>query len=387
MGFVDWARNTFGGGNKTAYLKECYYVAATEVYYKDLAIETCVDLIAKSLAKCEIQTFEKGKSVRKNNYYLFNVQPNQNQNATEFLHKAISKYIYETECLIVMRDEQLYIADSFNSKEFTLKPNLYMNVTSGDFTFKEVFKEHEVFHFKLSDKNILATINSLYESYGKLLASAMNYYRRKNNKRILVKGDFLRAQDDDTQKEVDALFEEQMKNWFDPEKEATVFQLQDGLEFDDMSDSQSGSQNVTDSKDIRAVIEDIINFVAMRFNIPRGLLKGDLADIEKQVDAFIAFTLAPIAEIFADEFNRKMYTKEQYLQRTYLKIDTSKVKIVDINQLATAIDKLFAVGGVTINDILEMLGREPIADEYADERYVTKNYQKAGTAVSPEGGE
>ncbi len=62
-----------------------------------------------------------------------------------------------------------------------------------------------------------------------------------------------------------------------------------------------------------------------------------------------------------------MYKKEEYLKRTYLKIDTTKIKIVDITKLSTAMDKLFAIGGLTINDVIMMLGKEPIDEEWATE--------------------
>lgn len=203
--------------------------------------------------------------------------------------------------------------------------------------------------------------------------------------RILIKGDFLKPQDDDTQQLINELFEKQLSDWFNADKPGVGFQLQKGYEFEDMSDSKSGvSQNST-SRDIADLVNDVFNYVAMAFHIPRGLLKGDIADIEKQMDAFLLFCIKPIAELIQDEFNRKMYTKKEYLERTYLKVDTNNLKVVDITQLATAADKLFAIGGFSINDILIMLGKEQINEEYANQRYVTKNYQEANSLKGGEG--
>ncbi len=72
-----------------------------------------------------------------------------------------------------------------------------------------------------------------------------------------------------------------------------------------------------------------------------------------------------------------MYSKEEYIERTYLKIDTTKIKVVDITKLATALDKLFAIGGLSINDILIILGREPIEEEWANKRFVTKELSRS----------
>ncbi|HDR4529790.1 MULTISPECIES: phage portal protein [Bacillus cereus group] len=384
MGLRDWVRGFFGS-KKTLTLDSCFYELGVDYFYKKLAVESCIDLIANALTRCEFQTFEKGKEKRGENHYLLNVQPNQNQNASEFMHSLVNHLIMENECVVIMQNEQLYIADSFHVNKFALKENIYNDVTVGELTFEKSFNESEVFHFKLNDCNIMQIIDGMYSSFGKLLASSIDYYKRKNNKRLLIKGDFLRPQDPETQAAIDEMFEVQLKNWFNPDKVGSAFQLQDGYVLEDMSDdSKNGVANNSTSRDISDLINDIFNYVAVAFHVPIGILKGDVADIEKQLDSFLAFCINPIAELIQDEFNRKMYSKKEYIDRTYLKIDTTKIKVVDITKLATALDKLFAIGGLSINDILIILGREPIEEEWANKRFVTKNYQEAD---SLEGGE
>lgn len=385
MGFIDWARTVFLGKNEVS-LKDCVSVELqAEVVYKQMAIEICIDLIAKALARCEFKTYQEGKAFRGNNYYLMNVEPNQNQNATEFWYKAFHKYLFEGECLIIMVDEKFLLADSFTAKEWALYPNTYSNVTVKEFTFDKNFTESEVFHFKLTDKNMRRVIDSLYSSYGKLLAATMNAFKRKNNKRWFMNGDFLRPQDDETQDEIDTMIQDQLKDWFNADKEAVVFQRQKGYEMEDASDAKNGVK--ADSSDIRNMIDDIFNFVAMGFHVPRTLMKGDIAEIEANIDSFIMFGLNPIAEIFSDEINRKVYKRDAYIKRSYMQIDTSKIKLLDIIKLAPALDKMFAIGGYSINDILEEIGRNPIDEDWANERYITKNYERASIKSSGEGGE
>lgn len=384
MGFLDWAKEFFLD-DRTQVAKQYFYNAAVETYYKEFAISICIDLIANTLSKCEFQTFKNGQSVRGENYYLMNVQPNQNQNATEFIYDFVSKFFYDNEVLLVMLNDQLYLADSFEVTEFALYENIYKSIYIKEYKLERTFRESEVIHLKLRDKRIIDAIDSLYASYGKLLSSAMNYYRRKNNKRYLMKMDHIRAQDEETQEELDALIEAQLKNWFDPSKEGVAFQLQDGMELEDMSDAKDGKES--NSRDISNIVHDVFDFVSMAFHVPKSLLKGDLADIEKQVDSFIMFAISPLAELVSDEFNRKIYSKQDILNRTYLKVDTSKIKLIDLTQLATALDKLFSIGGITINGVLERLGENPIDEDYANERFVTKNYQKASMNDAIKGGE
>lgn len=384
MGLIDWMRGFFGD-KKTVTLDSCFYDLGIDYFYKKLAIESCVDLIANALTRCEFQTFDKGKEIRSENYYLLNVQPNQNQNAAQFMHSLVNHLIMNNECLVIMQNERLYVADDFHVIEFALKENLYDNVMVGEFTFDKTFNESEVFHFKLNDRNIMQVIDNMYNSFGKLLASSIDYYKRKNNMRLLIKGDFLRSQGDITQEDINTMFEEQLKNWFNADKVGSAFQLQKGYEFEDMSDSKSGVANNSTSRDISELINDTFQYIATALHVPIGILKGDVADVEKQMDSFLAFCIQPIAKLIQDEFNRKMYTKEEYLKRTYLKVETTKIKVVDISKLATSMDKLFAIGGLSINDILITLGREPIEEEWANKRYVTKNYQQADNLEGGEG--
>ncbi|MGM9925175.1 MAG: phage portal protein [Bacillus sp. (in: firmicutes)] len=372
MRLWEWVKNFLGGSE----LKDCsHYDLAVEYHFKKLAVETCIDIIANAITKCEFQTFEKGVETRKDNFYLFNVSPNQNQNASEFIHSLVHKMLSDNECLVIMQDKQLYVVDDYDAQEYVLKENYYKNVRVGDFTFDKIFYEDEVFRFKLNNNNIMKVIDDLYNSYGKLLSSAINIYKRSNAKRYLLKGKYLKNHDPKKQEEADKLFNQQFKTWIEADKAGAFLHLGDNLDLSDFSGSGKSGNATLNSRDIRSIVNDIIEFVAMAFHVPHGLIKGDLADIEKQVDGFIMFGIQPIAKLINSEFNRKMYSKEDYLNRTYLKIDTSMIKLLDLVSIATAADKFFAVGVNNINDNLKMLGREPINEDWANERYVTKNYQ------------
>jgi hypothetical protein len=63
---------------------------------------------------------------------------------------------------------------------------------------------------------------------------------------------------------------------------------------EDMSGSGKNGQPAQNSRDIRAFVDDIFDFTATAFHIPRGLLKGDLADVEKQTDNFLMFRINPL---------------------------------------------------------------------------------------------
>jgi Phage portal protein. len=120
---------------------------AGEVFYKELAIEACINLIANTVARSEFITYEKGKETRKNNYYLFNVEPNQNKSSSKFWRDVVYKLVYENECLIIQQGGMFYVADSFVSLKYAFKENIYKNIVIENYELKDILLESGVFHF------------------------------------------------------------------------------------------------------------------------------------------------------------------------------------------------------------------------------------------------
>lgn len=377
MGFRRWLVGLLLPRNKSFTLKDGFYFdLSVKPYFKKLAIDTCVNLIANSLVRANFRTYEKGEEVKRDSHYLFNVQPNVNQNAGEFMKELVSKMVYENECLVIMQDDQLFIADDWTVDEYALKENVYKNVVIKDYELKKIFMESDVFHFKLNNERVTDIIDGLYTDYGKLIASGIGFFTRNNAMRALINEDALRAQTDEEQAAIDDLFNVQFKNFFDAEGGA-ILPIQSGLEFREVFENGSGKRAGQDSRDVRALVDDIFDFTAAAFLIPKGLIKGDLAEVEKQTDNYLMFGLMPIAEIIQDEINRKYYSKKEFLERTYLKIDTSMIKIVDITQVANALDKLLSSGTHSVNENRVYVDKEPIKEEWADRHYITKNYAEA----------
>ncbi|WLR44473.1 phage portal protein (plasmid) [Bacillus carboniphilus] len=346
-----------------------YLDLTVEYHVKKLAIQTSVNLIANALIRSQFRTFEKGKETKGNMHYLFNVEPNQNQNAGEFIHEFVSKLVYDNQCLVIMEKEQLYVADSFDVKEYAFFENTYKNIVVNDYKLLKTYSESDVLYFKLNNERIRSVIDDFYGSYGKLLSASMNYYKRSNALRVKLEMDGVFSQTNDDQEDREEMFYGQLKQFLEAEGSA-VLPLQDGIKTEEFTFSSNG-QN---SRDIKAIVDDILDVVSMAFHIPKGLLKGDVAEVEEQTDNFVMFCVAPIAEIIQSEINRKMYTKKQYLERTYMKVDTRWIKYVDPAKIATALDKFVASGTYSINENRNLIGDEPLSDEWAESHHLTKNY-------------
>lgn len=370
MGLRSWVSKLFRSDDGNINISDfgCY---DSQMVYLQIAIETAVNLIANALSRAEFQTFEKAKRVKKENYYLFNVAPNANQDKYKFLHKLIRTMIYENEALVVMLDRQLYVADGFQRKEYAIKENIYTDVRIDNLRLERKFYESEVFHFQLFSENICALVNSLYSNYGKLIEYSKNTYKRSNARRGTLEIPTSYPQTPEARTHLEKLMNEQMKNFFAAEKGA-VLPLTNGIKYDDLTNQTY--KNGSDSRDIRSLIDDVFDFVAMAFQIPPQLLKGNVSDDATTQNLLMFKCLKPFAGLIETEINRKMYDKSSFLDRTYLHIETNLLKVSDLKDLSNALDVLMRIGANTLDDTLEALGREPIGGEKGEMRLLTLNY-------------
>lgn len=340
-----------------------------EIFYKEYALQACISIAANALVMSEFLTFEKGLEVKKNNYYSFNIEPNKNQNATEFWHECISKLFYKNEVLIIQKDGEYFIADSFNVDKYVFYEDIYKDVVVREYSLKETFKESDVLYFKLNNTNIKKIIDGLYLNYGKLLSKSIHNYNSSSGKKGILKIKTMFAQKADSQEKINDLMETKFKKYF--EKDNAVLPLQEGLDFEESKNTGISK----DTRDIKNLVNDIIDFVCASLHVPAGLVKGDVVDVEAQTDNFITFCVNPLAKLITSEVNRKVYKKNDFIQGSYLRVDTQKIKSTDLQKLSSSADLLFRIGVNSINDNLKMLGREPINEDWAMDHYVTKNYQ------------
>ena len=155
--------------------------------------------------------------------------------------------------------------------------------------------------------------------------------------------------------------------------------IEEGLEVvESQADGGVPSSQKKDTRDISNLFDDTMNMVADAFGIPRGLLKGDVADIEGMTENFITFCINPLANLIEDEANRKLFGQYRMAQGSKLKVMTDLIKTYDATKLAAASEALFRIRTINANDVRRWLKLEPIKEPWADEYAMTKNYSVVG---------
>lgn len=376
MGFIEWFVDLFGRFKRKEDGVELNIQCGElleKVTIKNLAINSAINLIGNSIALSEFNTYKKGQFKKENDYYALNVQPNQNYSATSFWKKFVYKLVYDNECLIIKSDDSFYIADSFVKNKMTFKESIYKNIVIDDFSIRESYTESQVLYFKLNQNKIRSIIDGLYEDYGKLIEYSKTSYKKNNAKRGILNIPTNYPQTDKASENLSKLLDEKIQKFYNAENGA-VLPLTNGITYEDLS--SESYKNATDSRDIRNLIDDIFDFVSIGFNIPPALLKGTAEDLENTVDRYIKFCIEPLCEMIEDECNRKIYSKNDYLNNTYISIDTTKLKITNLTDLATTIDILSRNGVHSIDENRELIGKEPLRTKESEARRMTKNYEQ-----------
>ena len=181
-----WIRSAVGGNSKIEEVT-CRELmdAAQEYQVRQLAFESCVNLIANAIGRCDFRVYFDGKESRGEEHYLWNVEPNVNQNSTAFFHKLVYTLHENNEALIVpvrRRDgrDALAVADDWQLPDPQVtRQNEYKGVQVDNFTFNKTFREDDVIHLRLNHCNIKPVLDGLFQSYSRLIAAAIN--KRKHN--------------------------------------------------------------------------------------------------------------------------------------------------------------------------------------------------------------
>lgn len=359
--------------------------AAQEFQLRDTCFWICANMIANAVGRCEFRTFREGKEVREREYYLWNVEPNVNQNSTAFLHKLVAKLLVDNEVLAISTRQRegydaLVVADSYmTGGSYPSKQNEYTSVQVGDVSYEKTFREREVLHLTLNHVNIKPVLDGLYGSYVRLINAAMRRYVWDKGQHWKVHVSQLASGADDFTQKFSQMIEEQVKAFLDSDGAVLP-------EFDGYAYTNESGKAAVDLSDVQSQMKDIFAFTAKAFQIPAVLVDGSIQGTEDAQGRFLTGCIDPICDQLQEEINRKRYGYDRIQRGDYLRIDTSSIRHFDMFANAANVEKLVGSGVFSINEVLRAAGLPAISEDWADKHYLTKNIATLGAETSVLGG-
>ena len=352
-------------------------------YIYTLAEAHAIDLIAKTIAKCEIQTFEfKGKKIEENRgdlYWILNFQPNYNENGTRFLYKLVTKLLTEKRALVVinkkLKTNLLYVADTYipsnnilYGKNFT---NVYISDDEGNsLKLEKTYNQDNSIYYSLKNEELATASESFKINTSKILKSAQKSFIRANTGKWRLKNPGRQPTmiDMDTKQPISyEEYKEKITEGLFSEEEAIVM-LSEMFELMNLN-----KDNNKDLSDFGSIVDRIGKTVAQKWNIPLDVFFGDKTEKSTGNNDFITFAVDPYFELIEDGFNISLVGKESFLKGEYVAFNRTNISHRDIMDSATGIDKLTA-NRFSRNEINKFLRLPHIDEDWADEHNLTKNY-------------
>jgi len=355
--------------------------AAQEFQLRDTCFWVCANMIASAVGRCEFRTFRDGREIREREHYLWNVEPNVNQNSTAFLHKLVAKLLVDNEALVISTRQRggydaLVVADSWLlNGEYPSRQNEYIEVQVGDVSYDKTFRENEVLHLTLNHINMKPVLDGLYSSYWRLIQAAMKRYEWDKGQHWKVHVNQLAQGAEGFTQNFTAMIQDQVKTFLDSSGAILP-------EFDGYAYTNEGGTAGVELADIQSQMKDILGFTAKALQIPAVLVDGSVQGTEDAQGRFLTGCIDPICDQLQEEINRKRYGYEGISNGNYLRIDTSSVRHFDMFANAANVEKLVGSGVFSINDVLRAAGLPAIPEPWADEHYLTKNIATLGAEAS-----
>lgn len=338
------------------------------IQMKRLAVQTCVNMIARTISQSEFRVKKDDETLKDEMYYKLNVRPNENMSAAHFWQTVVYKLIHDNECLIVQCDsEDLLIADDFTKVEYGIHGHKFKGVLVNNFQFGRTFDMRDVIYLEYDNERLAKLIDSLYEDYGELFGRVIEFQKHKNQIRSTVDMENVNAKDKETQSKLQRFID----NMYEAVKKKTfaIIPQQKGFTYEEHSTGGKSTQSI---EEINKITNGFLDSVAKAMGIPPSLIHGDMADVEKQTRNFMKFCIDPLLEKIKDEMNAKFIKKKEFLDGKHM--DIKRISYRDIFDLATAIDKLISSSAFKPNEMREEAGWSKSDDPLLDKHIITKNY-------------
>ena len=277
--------------------------------------------------------------------------------------------LIDGECLVVQEggpDFYLHIAGSYTEERTGLNDVFYNDITVNDIEFGNK-PANEVYMFKYKNEKVSKWVNQLDNNYVDLFNRLIEIQKLQSQLRIYPKFKTMGSKKKDSQDKFMGFLRDFRAAV--EEKQVVIAPTQDDYDINENKSAFKGF-NIDEVSKMESIY---LSNVCRLYGISPTLFNGELADIAQHRDDFIRFVHS-VMQIISTEINSKYFEESD---REYAEKQVRLVLFfLEYNSALSAskdIEKAIGSGVYTINDILEMQGRDRVDDEHANRRFLTRN--------------
>ena len=357
--------NLFSRNTDTTFDTEIISAGSTggRIHLQETALETVVTYVTDRASLVILRSEEEKL------HHRWNVKPNPYQNAQEFKRKFIRQMLIDGESLIVQEgapDYYLHIADSYTEERVSLNEIVYRDIEVDGISFGDKPAD-EVYMLKYKNEKVSKWIRQLDDNYVDLFNRLVEIQKLQSQLRIYPKFKTMGSKNGDSQ----AKFMEFLKSFQTAveEKQVVIAPTQDDYDINENKSAFKGF-NIDEVSKMEAIY---LSNVCRLYGISPTLFNGELADIEQHRDDFIRFVHS-VMQIVSTEINSKYFAEgEKEYSEKQVRLILFFMEYNSALDASKDIEKAIGSGVYTINDVLEMQGRDKVDDEHADRRFLTRN--------------
>lgn len=368
--FTKWLSDLFGEARAEQIEAGGYQLSDDELplELERTAIQSAVGLLSSAVSQCRFRTFIDGNEVMEDEYYLWNYEPNKNQNSTQFLQDFVETLIYDNEVLIVEVRGQLFIADAFTYQKNGTQEVVFTNISVDSESISDR-PASEVLFFRLNNNDITAMLSNLCQQYEKIIETALSSYERASAEKGILSIDAAKRGSINAEEYQKDLLDNKFKRFFSSQN--SVLPMHAGYTY---TPHKRELRNTSEINDVKSMSDEIYNHVGQVIRVPPALLRGETAQSGDVIDRFIRFGVRPICDILEEEITRKRYGRKELTKGSYMTIDTSMLEISGIFASADKLDKIIGSGILSIDEVREKVGERALGTEESQKHFITKNY-------------
>ena len=335
------------------------------IHLQETALETVTTYVTDRASLVILRTEEKML------HHRWNVRPNPYQNAQEFKKEIIKSMLVDGECLVVQEpgpNFYLHIADSYTTERTGLNDVYYNDIMVEE---ENLGRKHtdDVYMLKYKNEKVSKWIKQLDDNYVDLFNRLVEIQKLQSQLRIYPKFRTVGSKNAESQKKFMDFLKDFQKAV--EEKQVVIAPTQDDYDINENKSAFKGF-NIDEVSKMEAIY---LSNVCRLYGISPTLFNGDLADIEQHRDDFIRFVHSVI-QVIATEINSKYFKKSESDSDYSEKQVRPVLFFMEYNSALDAsgdIEKAIGSGVYTINDVLEMQGRDKVDDDHANRRFLTRN--------------
>lgn len=350
-----------------------YFYPVADSIYDDATVRTCIDAIAKNVAKLKAcHNLREGDSVvlskgRLN--YLLGTRPNEYMSSYDFIYKVVSQVYCHNNSFIYVRldgqgnvvgfypldygavelvecDGEMYCRFAFMQAGYITVP--YTSIIH----IRKHFNGHDIFGD--SNKGILEENLSLLTTLKQGLKKAIKEGSRI--KGLLKFTGIIRPEDQQAQLD---LFVKGIQSTANGSGIGAVDAKSDFVELK--------SQNTTaDNNQMNLVREDVYRY----FGVSEKIITANYT--ESEWNAFFESVIEPMAIQMSQEFTAKVFTEKERSRGNEITFTMNRLEYVNLDSKVKLVQVLQQTGVMTVNELREIFGFSALPD--GEKRLVSLNY-------------